>query len=110
MIQLQVDVMLLQETHLTSMRDVRGLESKASIAGLPSSGKNRVRGVAILFLPKFQGRITKYQWDDKGRLLTVDVVLRGKAMRATNVYAPVDCGEQMFFTGTCTSTYRGDGS
>lgn len=99
MIQLQFDVMLLQETHLTSMREVRGLESKASITGVHSSGEHRVQGVTILFLLKFQGRITKYQWDDKGRLLTVDMVLRGKAMRAINVYAPVDCGERMF-TGT----------
>lgn len=100
MTQQQVDVMLLQETHLTSMQEVRGLESKASITGLHSSGKNRVREVTILFLPKFQGRITKYQWDDKGRLLTVELVLREKAMRAINVYSPVDCGERMFLTGT----------
>ncbi|CAN7950451.1 unnamed protein product, partial [Ixodes hexagonus] len=73
--------MLLQETHLTCMREVRDLESRAPITSLHSFGENRARGVAILFSPRFRGSVAKYQLDDEGPVLTVDVVLRGRAIR-----------------------------
>ncbi|CAN7947740.1 unnamed protein product, partial [Ixodes hexagonus] len=72
------------ETHLTCLREVRDLESRASVTSLHSFGENRARGVAILFSPKLRGSIAKCQRDDEGRILTVDVVLNGRVIKIAN--------------------------
>ncbi|KAG0414655.1 hypothetical protein HPB47_008174 [Ixodes persulcatus] len=103
MIQLQVDVMLLQDAHLTCMREVQGLKSRASITGLHNFGETRARGVAILFSPRFQGSTSSYQRDDEGRLFTADVGLKGKEMRIgmsfTNLYFYLQGRRELILAG-----------
>ncbi|KAM7286924.1 hypothetical protein ISCGN_030625 [Ixodes scapularis] len=95
--QLKVDVLLLQETHLTCTREVRDFEGKVPVTGFYSFGERSARGVATLVSPTFRGSVGKYRHDDEGRLLTVDVVHKGKVLRIANVYAPVDCRERNLF-------------
>ncbi|CAN8006555.1 unnamed protein product, partial [Ixodes pacificus] len=72
------------ETHLTCTREVRDFEGKVPVTGFYSFGDRRARGVAILVSPTILGSVGKYRHDDEGRLLTGDIVHKGKALRIAN--------------------------
>lgn len=94
---LEAEVVLLQETHFTSLHEAKVFESRIGVKGVFSFGSSRSRGVAVVFTRRFQGRVTRQTYDYDGRIVSVDVCVRGKDLRLVTVYAPTEYQERNIF-------------
>ena len=84
----EADIILLQETHCCSDRDEYVWSKEWSGEALWSKGTNRSKGVAILFKPGLDVKITNDLKDENVRFIWVDVENNDIKFKLVNLYAP----------------------
>jgi len=81
-------IILLQETHCTSLTMAKQWEQEWGGKCFWSFGSARSKGVAIMLNPKFRFQIEHFEFDNDGRLLVLDLKYSETSIRVLNVYAP----------------------
>jgi len=81
-------IVLLQETHCTSLTMAKQWEKEWGGKCFWSFGTARSKGVALLLNPKLNFNLEHFEYDTNGRLLVVDLKLNDARFRVLNVYAP----------------------
>ena len=84
-----IDILLLQETHVDTLSLGREIESSLGGKMFWSFGQNDSRGVGIFFSSKCKMDVVRFHHDFEGRLLYVDFD-KGEYFRIINIYAHTD--------------------
>ena len=95
---LTFDVLLLQETHLTTMDEGFFVAGKLLSRGFWSLGTPHSCGVGILVSKCLDAGVSQW-YQEGGRLIYVDLHLRGQSFRIMCVYAPNDHTDRKAFLG-----------
>ena len=88
------NIVLLQETHVSNFNLKNYIEKKFDCITYWSFGSNDSRGVAILILNNFTYHIEKFQRDNEGRIISVDIQSDVGSLRLISVYCPNDIPER----------------
>ena len=89
--QLKLDVILLQETHSDSGLE-RIIRSEWGGQAFFAHGDSRSKGVAILFKPELDAKVTEIKTCPEGRFVALKVELNNTGVLLANVYGPnSDC-------------------
>ena len=91
-----IDILLLQETHVDTLKLGREIESILGGKMFWSFGLNDSRGVGIFFSSKCKIDIIRFHHDLEGRLLYIDFD-KGEQFRIINIYAPNDFRQRKQF-------------
>ena len=92
-----MDIILLQETHLANECSKADWEMDWKGTILYSAGESNARGVAILLQDRFNHKILDTVTDNEGRVVITKVEVEGKVLVIGNVYAP-NSDHPEFFT------------
>ena len=92
-----IDIVFLQETHVTCLREAHSYTKHWSGRNWWSFGENRSRGVGILIAKDLDYTFVRSQHDWEGRLISVDLNMGTSQYRLINVYAPNNPGERKIF-------------
>lgn len=95
-----VDILLLQETNLSRAAEVYELKRKFSVDCFFSLATRQFCGAGILILKKDLLHKHFFHQDYCGRILTLDLKVKGTNIRIANIYAPVKESEQNPFFET----------
>jgi exonuclease III len=82
------EIVLLQETHCTSLTMAKQWEQEWGGKCFWSFGSARAKGVAIMLNPNLQYKIEHFEYDNDGRLLVLDLNCSDTRFRVLNIYAP----------------------
>ena len=85
---LNFDIIFLQETHLSNLREAKKFSKGWDGKSLWSFGTNKSRGVGVLLSSQLRYKLDNYTYDHAGRLLCIDLNMAGSNIRLLNVYAP----------------------
>jgi exonuclease III len=91
-----LDVLLLQETHVAKITTAREIEGKLHSKALWSFGTPTSRGTGILIFNK-DHIIHKFHLDLDGRLVYIDLTIEGFKFRIISVYVPTEESERRVF-------------
>ena len=92
-----IDVIFLQETHITNPREAKNCARLWKGRHFWSFGTNRARGCGILLAKDLDYTFVAQQHDSDGRLVVVDIDMNGHQYRLINVYAPNNPAERRIF-------------
>ena len=82
------DLILLQETHISTKSQADPFSRKWPGSCFWSFGHGTSAGVGLLLSPKFRGEIKRFIVDSDGRILSVLVLLGSIRVNIVNIYAP----------------------
>ena len=85
---LNCDVFLLQETHVSCKKQADRFEKLWKGKCFWSFGTGKSAGVAVLFSPKFSGKIVPFLIDSDGRILSLLIDYHGLYLNIVNLYSP----------------------
>lgn len=80
-----IDVLVLQETYIHRVGQIRQFDSNFGTRSLWSFGGTGSRGVGIVLMPQYKGSILRHSRDSDGRVLSIDLDC---GTRIVNIYAP----------------------
>lgn len=104
----QWDIILLQETHISCLREATSFFKDWNGRCFHSFGDPRSRGVSILLSPKISRMATGFYHDWSGRLVKIDLELSNVTFRIINIYAPNDGADRVEFLSSlhplCTTS------
>ena len=103
--QCDADVILLQETHCGSEKDLWRWNRQWGGTSYWSTTSSQSKGVAILFKQGKQYDITEYEVDLNGRMMYVDIAHDEQYLRLINVYAPNNAKDRKVFFKALTAKY-----
>lgn len=83
-----IDICLIQESHITSIQDVKTFVQSWGGYAFFSFGSKYSRGVGILIRKKIVCSVVKKHYDFAGRILVADIIADGESFRILSVYAP----------------------
>lgn len=92
-----IDILLLQETNLSRAAEVYDLKRKFGVDGFFSLATRHFCGTGILILRKDLLHKHFFHQDYCGRILALDVKVKGTNIRVVSIYAPVKESEQIKF-------------
>jgi exonuclease III len=95
-LQFDIDFIFLQETNVGSISLAKKIEMFFGAKAFWSFSSHRFTGAAILF---FSSDVSygKFEYDLDGRLIFVDVDIRGLKLRLVNIYAPTISADRKTF-------------
>ena len=82
------DILLLQETHVDSLKFGKLIEKKIGGKFFWSFGTNNARGVGVYIKTSLDFVFYKFITDPFGRFIVIDAKIQGREFRLINVYAP----------------------
>ena len=95
---LDLDVILLQETHVSNKVQADEISKRWSGDCFWSFGTGRSAGVAMFVSPRFQGKISRFLFDSDGRVFSALIDFGSCKFNLVNVYAPnTVAGLRVFF-------------
>ena len=95
---LDLDVILLQETHVSNKVQADEISKRWSGDCFWSFGTGRKAGVAMFVSPRFQGKISRFLFDSDGRVFSSLMDFRSCKFNLVNIYAPnTVAGRRVFF-------------
>ena len=95
---LDLDVILLQETHVSNKVQADEISKRWSVDCFWSFGTGRSAGVAMFVSPRFQGKISRFLFDSDGRVFSALIDFGSCKFNLVNVYAPnTVAGRRVFF-------------
>ena len=95
---LDLDVILLQETHVSNKVQADEISKRWSGDCFWSFGTGKKAGVAMFVSPRFQGKISRFLFDSDGRVFSALIDLGTCKFNLVNVYAPnTVTGRRVFF-------------
>ena len=95
---LDLDVILLQETHVSNKVQADEISKRWSGDCFWSFGTGRSAGVAMFVSPRFQGKISRFLFDSDGRVFSALIDFGSCKFNLVNVYAPnTVAGRRVFF-------------
>ena len=90
-----IDVLLLQETHLISAQEIEianEMKKKGAYKSFFGEGTNRSAGVAVILWSKIDYRPESVYIGQNGRIITIDIKTPDrKTIHLVNIYAPTNC-------------------
>ena len=104
----QWDIVLLQETHISCLREATSFFQSWPGRCFHSFGDPRSRGVSVLLSPKVSGAVNGFYHDWAGRVVKVDIDICNVTIRIINIYAPNDSSDRSEFLSSlhplCTTS------
>ena len=97
-----IDILFLQETHCSNIKEGKQWESKFNGKIFGSFGGKHSRGVGILLSSKLKYEIGNFDFDHNGRFIVLDIVINNCEFRLINVYMPNNCSERRVFIPSLT--------
>ena len=98
MARLDLDVILLQETHVSNKVQADEISKRWSGDCFWFFGTGRSAGVAMFVSPRFQGKISRFLFDSDGRVFSALIDFGSCKFNLVNVYAPnTVAGRRVFF-------------
>ena len=96
-----VDILILQETHVHCQKEAAKFEKDWGLKGYWSYGiSNKQCGVGILFNSQLQHKVTGFNYDSVGRYIVINLTIGEQQFCIINVYAPNNIKERkIFFNG-----------
>ena len=95
---MDLDIILLQETHVTCKSQADEIAKKWSGDCFWSFGTGKRAGVAMFVSPRFQGKISRFIFDSDGRIFSALIQIGDCQLNLVNVYAPnTVAGRRTFF-------------
>ena len=95
---LDLDVILLQETHVSKKVQADEISKRWSGDCFWSFGTGKKAGVAMFVSPRFQGKISRFLFDSDGRVFSALIEFGTCKFNLVNVYAPNTVrGRRVFF-------------
>ena len=95
---LDLDVILLQETHVSNKVQANETSKRWSGDYFWSFGTGKKSGVAMFVSPRFQGKISRFLFDSDGRDFSALIDFGSCKFNLVNVYAPnTVAGRRVFF-------------
>ena len=91
------DVVFLQETHITNLREGKMAARHWNGKHFWSFGSNYSRGVGMLIAKDLDYSLVNKQHDTDGRICCIDIDMGANQYRLLNIYAPNDPGERKMF-------------
>ena len=92
-----LNIVFLQETHVNNLEMKKQIDKKFDCDSYWSFGASNSRGVAILILKKITYETIRFQTDQEGRLISVDIKTELGEIRFISVYLPNDIRERKGF-------------
>ena len=93
-----VDILILQETHVHCQKEAAKFEKDWGSKGFWSFGiSNKQCGVGILFNSQLQYKVMSFNFDPVGRYIVINLALGEQQFCIINVYAPNDIKERKVF-------------
>ncbi|ELU06503.1 hypothetical protein CAPTEDRAFT_58088, partial [Capitella teleta] len=83
-----IDICFIQETHITNLNDVNKFKKSWEGKCYFSFGGHHSRGVGIIFRKHLDIKITKYKYDNNGRILSLELYINNEKYKLINIYAP----------------------
>ena len=93
----KINVLLLQETHVNNLKLKNEVDKFFNCKSFWSFGSNDSKGSAILILNNFHHEIIKFDHDDDGRIVKVELKTSLGNVNIISLYAPNDISERKFF-------------
>ena len=96
---LNFDIIFLQETHCHTRKDVKkwSREWGPGKNSIWSTGSSNSKGVAVLFKPHSNYKMTDNTIDTNGRYIYFELDIEDEIYKFINIYAPNDCYERVSF-------------
>ena len=95
---LDLDVILLQETHVSCKAQADDIAKRWPGDCFWSFGTGKKAGVAMLISPRFQGKVTRFIFDSDGRIFSALIKIGSCQFNLVNIYAPnTVTGRKNFF-------------
>ena len=85
-----LNILMIQETHVNNLRFKYDIDRIFDCQSFWSFGSNDSRGVAILVMNNFEYKINKFENDNEGRLVKVEISSNSGDLNIVSVYAPND--------------------
>lgn len=82
------NVIFIQETHISTLHQIKEINSEWKGKTYWSFGSSRSCGVGILFNPNFNHNISSFYHDYEGRVIIVNCFFNNSNYRLINIYAP----------------------
>ena len=93
-----LDIILLQETHVSCKSQADEIAKKWSGDCFWSFGTGKKAGVAMFVSPRFQGKISRFIFDSDGQIFSALIQIGDCQLNLVNVYAPnTVAGRRTFF-------------
>lgn len=89
--QMGIDILALQETYIHHIDQMRQFDVNFGTKSYWNFGRKGSAGVAIVFLRDLNVKVLRYEWDNAGRTLSIDL---DNGIRIINVYAPCKRGQR----------------
>lgn len=87
-VQNKIDILLIQETHMTSMDQILAFKKAFHIPSWFGLSPQQSCGTAILINPKLNFKLLHFQSDLEGRILILDIQVENVNLSVVNIYAP----------------------
>ena len=91
------DVLFIQETYCTSIKEARSWEQNFNGKSFWSFGSKHSRGVGIFLSAILNFELGNFDFDLDGRFLILDVIINDVNFRCINIYAPNNSVERKTF-------------
>ena len=98
---------MLQETHVNNLKLKYEIDRIFNCQSFWSFGSNDSRGVAILIMKNFEHKMNKFENDNEGRMIKVELSSDLGNLKVVNVYPPNDVTHRKTFFKNIDTFIRG---